>query len=226
MKIKKISVILSALLIAGSIGSATVNAKTNTDSMSVNQQNLLKQGQAKVDKSYNLFINTEKNKKIIYKDKKAVKTNGINLMESSGTYPTRSGVILVTSDSNTLGIHYGHAGIVWNPSTTVESMSDGVQRLPNMWNSRYNNVQGISVSETTSEQDEKASDWCDTQVGKPYNWNFFNTSTRNKFYCSQLVWAAYKDLYNINIDSKSSIPGVIIPVDLPNQPNVYTVYVK
>lgn len=226
MKIKKFSIILSAVFIAASIGSVTVNAKANTDVMSVNQQNLLKQGQTKVDKAYNLFINTEKNKKIIYKDKKAVKTNGINLMESSGTYPTRSGVILVTSDSNTLGIHYGHAGIVWNPSTTVESMSDGVQRLPNIWNSRYNNVQGISVSDTTSEQDEKASDWCDDQVGKPYNWNFFNTSTRSKFYCSQLVWAAYKDLYNINIDSKSSIPGVIIPVDLPNQPNVYNVYVK
>jgi len=226
VKIKKFSIILSAVFIAASIGSVTVNAKPNTDVMSVNQQNLLKQGQTKVDKAYNLFINMEKNKKIIYKDKKAVKTNGINLMESSGTYPTRSGVILVTSDSNTLGIHYGHAGIVWNPSTTVESMSDGVQRLPNIWNSRYNNIQGISVSDTTSEQDEKASDWCDDQVGKPYNWNFFNTSTRSKFYCSQLVWAAYKDLYDINIDSKSSIPGVIIPVDLPNQPNVYTVYVK
>lgn len=226
MKIRKVSIIFSALLIASSIGSVSVNAKTNTEVMSTNQQNLLKQGQAEVDKSYNLFINTEKNKRIIYKDKKAVKTNGINLMESSGTYPTRSGVILVTSDSNTLGIHYGHAGIVWNPSTTVESMKDGVQRLPNIWNSRYNNVKGISVNGTTLEQDEKASDWCDAQVGKPYNWNFFNTSTRSKFYCSQLVWAAYKDLYNINIDSKSSIPGVIIPVDLPNQSNVYTVYVK
>lgn len=228
MKIRKISIVFSTLFIAASIGSVTVNAKTNTSTevMNVNQQNLLKQGQTKVDKAYNLFINEGKNKKVIYKDKNTVKTNGISLMESSGNYPTRSGVILVTSDSNTLGIHYGHAGIVWNPSTTVESMIDGVQRLPNTWNSRYKNVKGISVSGTTLEQDEKASDWCDTQVGKPYNWNFFNTSTRSKFYCSQLIWAAYKDLYNINIDSKSSIPGVIIPVDLPNQPNVYTVYVK
>lgn len=30
-----------------------------------------------------------------------------------------------------------------------------------------------------------------TQVGKPYNWNFFDITTTSKFYCSQLAWRAW-----------------------------------
>lgn len=229
MKLLKFSLALSTLAIVTSLASVNVSAKgSSIDTMSVSQQSLLKQDQAKVDKAYNLFISKTKNRKGVYKDKKeeAKVKNLQTADEAYGTYPTRSGVILVTSDSNLLGFHYGHAGIIWSPSTTIESMSDGVQRFPNTWNSRYNNVQAISVDDTTPAQDEDAANWCSDQVGKPYNWNFFNTATRSKFYCSQLVWASFKDLYSINIDSDSSIPGVIVPVDLPNQSNVYTLYVK
>ena len=38
-------------------------------------------------------------------------------------------------------------------------------------------------------------------LGKPYNYNYFNVSTRKKFYCSQLVWAAFKDNYGIDLDT-------------------------
>lgn len=229
MKLKKIIILSCTALIFASINTTNINAKTIKNSISKEQQKVLSSNQWKVDQAYNLFISKTKDRKTLYKtDKKTGASNSANLLSenSDDTYPTRSGVILVTSDSNLLGFHYGHAGIVLTPSTTVESMQNGVARFPNTWNSRYNAVQGITVKDTTITQDAEASQWCDEQVGKPYNWNFFNTSTRSHFYCSQLVWAAFHDLYGINIDTNSSIPGVIIPVDLPNQSDVTTIYVK
>ena len=51
------------------------------------------------------------------------------------------------------------------------------------------------------EVDSNAADWCYKQISKPYNLNYNNISTRKKFYCSQLVWAAFLDNYNINLNT-------------------------
>ena len=44
-----------------------------------------------------------------------------------------------------------------------------------------------------------ASDWAYTQIGKPYNWNYFDRKTKDSYYCSQLVWRAYLDKLDIDL---------------------------
>jgi len=104
---------------------------------------------------------------------------------AGGTYPTRKGAILVTSDFSLMHVHLGHAGIVYNPTTTVEAKTTGVGLFPNNWNLTCTHVQGVSVKSTTVAQDA-AADWCYHQYGKAYNWIYVDTTTRDKFYCSRL----------------------------------------
>ncbi|KHD34617.1 hydrolase [Clostridium acetobutylicum] len=228
VNIKKKTALVAAFIITATT-LTNVKAYAVTSGMTGNERNALKQYQSNIDNTYNSFGDKKKTKVVNdYKNKvkKAQRFISRDTDENYGDYPTRSGVILVTRDSNTMGIHYGHAGIIWDASTTVESEPSGVERYPNTWKSRYNTIKGITVNSTTAEQDKEAADWCNNQVGKPYNWNFFNINTRDKFYCSQLVWAAYKDLYGMDIDPKKTIPSVIIPVDLPKQNTVDTIYAQ
>lgn len=112
----------------------------------------------------------------------------------AGTYPTRKGVILVTRDGK-LDKLVGHAGIVYNSSTTVEAFPksrapkntagkiiDGVSTYSNKWHLRYNKVYGVTTSGTTLSQDASVADYAYSYRNKPYNWTFTNTETTSKFY--------------------------------------------
>ena len=134
--------------------------------------------------------------------------------ESSGKYPTRKGTILVTSDAYKNLIPTGHAAIVWNSSRVIESVSRGVVWGNNNWRQTKKNIYGLSVKATTVSQDAKAADWCRKQIGKKYNYNYFSNSTRAKFYCSQLVWAAFKDLYRIDLDTSLFTKYAVHPMEL------------
>lgn len=65
----------------------------------------------------------------------------------------------------------------------MESLSNGVTTGPNDWNTSKPSCYGISVKGTTVDEDNEESNWCYRQLGKPYNYNYFNVSTRKKFYC-------------------------------------------
>ena len=141
----------------------------------------------------------------------------------SGTYPTRRGTILVTSDAYKNLIPTGHAAIVWDSSTVVESISSGVVVGRNNWTSNKKKIYGVSVSSTTAAQDSSVASWCRSQVGKSYNYNYLNVTTRKKFYCSQLVWAGYRDLYGIDLNT-STFGKAIHPMELVNSSQTYTFY--
>lgn len=146
--------------------------------------------------------------------------------ETEGTYPTRWGVIMVTSDSF-MGLPLGHAAIIWLADTVVESVSSGVTTGPNDWNVSKHECFGVTCRDTTADQDNDASNWCHSQIGKPYNYNYFNIDTRSSFYCAQLVWASFKDLYGIDMNTSeySSILGnPVHPMELVNTPENYTIY--
>ena len=49
--------------------------------------------------------------------------------------------------------------------------------------------------------------------------------TRAKFYCSQLVWASYLDLYEIDLNT-STLGSIITPMELVNTDKTYTIYSK
>lgn len=70
-----------------------------------------------------------------------------------------------------------------------------------------------------------AVEWCSLQVGKPYNFNFLDTSRRDAFYCSQLVWAAYYDNFGIDISTSAWGPA-IYPMEILDSPNVTKIYQK
>lgn len=126
-------------------------------------------------------------------------------------YPTRKGVILVTKDTvhKAAGM-VGHAAIVYSRTKIIESTIDGVKQGNNNWNKKKSCWAG-TVKKTTAKQDAAAASWCWKQAGKPYNYNFFNTKCRNKFYCSQLVYAAFLDKYKVNLNYKG---GIVYPADL------------
>lgn len=132
---------------------------------------------------------------------------------SYGKYPTRKGVILVTDDKYLDIIPLGHAAIIYTSTKVVESLADGVVTGNNDWNIARDQAYGITVTSTTSSQDAAAADYCYGKRGYPYNYNYTNVTPRNTFYCSQLVWAAYKDLYSIDLNT--SAYGVAIhPMEL------------
>ena len=141
----------------------------------------------------------------------------------TGTYPTRKGTILVTPDAYKGLIPTGHAAMVLSSTEVVESLSGGVGIHKNNWKTKKDKIYGITVVQTTYAQDISAANWCKRQVGKSYNWNYFNTSTREKFYCSQLVWAAFKDNYGVNLNT-SAFGNAIHPMELVRSSNTNTIY--
>ena len=150
-------------------------------------------------------------------------------MQSYGTYPRRYGVILVTADKYKGLIPTGHAAIVWSYDRVVESLPQGVTTGNNDWYKSKITCFGITAYGTTASQDSAASNWCYSQKGKPYNYNYFNTGTRKSFYCSQLVWAAYKDLYGINMNTPAFVTTLgnpVHPLELVASPATYIVYQK
>lgn len=107
----------------------------------------------------------------------------------------------------------------------LKNNKHGVTTGPNDWNTSKTSCYGISVKGTTVDEDNEASNWCYRQLGKPYNYNYFNVSTRKKFYCSQLVWAAFKDNYGIDLDT-SDFGDAVHPMELVNSSKTYTIYKK
>lgn len=167
--------------------------------------------------------------KPVMEDKGSTKdsTMGIVSTESVGTYPTRNGVILVTPDKFKGLIPTGHSGIIWDGATgrIIESISSGVVIGNNDWNIKKSSCYGVTANGTTTSQDNNAANWCKTQVGLPYNYNYLNPWTRSRFYCSQLVYASFLDNYGINMDTWAYLEAVH-PMELVNTSKTYTIYQK
>ena len=158
----------------------------------------------------------------VVSDKTVEGSKGITPM-ATGTYPTRKGVILVTPDKLKGIIPTGHAAIIYNSTTVVESLSGGVTTGANNWNKVRSKTYGVTVSGTTTTQDSNAANWCYNQRGKSYNWNYLNVLTRSSFYCSHLVWAAFKDLYGIDLNT-SSYGAAVHPMELVNTSRTSKIY--
>lgn len=131
--------------------------------------------------------------------------SGIN-GKKLGTWSWRDGVICITdSHAKSPLFNNGHAGIVaaapYYDSVIEANPSDGVQPKYGSWGSRFsgNTIVQVGVKSTTVAQDRKAAQWAAKQIGKLYNSSFTNINTRSTFYCSQLVWAAYKDTTGVDI---------------------------
>lgn len=152
---------------------------------------------------------------------------GNSISATTNTYPTRKGVILATNTNDSLGgaTFVGHAAIIYSSKNVVEALSEGVTTGKNDWDKKKTKCWGVSVRSTTAAQDASAANWCYKQKGKPYNYVFTNVSTRKKFYCSQLVWASFKDLYGIDLNT-SKLGSIVTPMELVNTNKTYVIYKK
>ena len=128
------------------------------------------------------------------------------------TYP---GYVLATKDGTTQSSSsfIGHAGLVLSSRRTVESSpwENGVyEGSSEDWMGRENghpkkSTLYILMPNVTKypykyyDETYPASDWAYTQIGKPYNWNYFDRKTKDSYYCSQLVWRAYLDKLDIDL---------------------------
>lgn len=150
--------------------------------------------------------------KTIYKEVKKL------IFKNKKTYPTKKGSILVTSDKLKNILPLGHAAIVDNKNYVYEATSKGVVRGFNNWNKTKKTVYGLEVKNVNSKQTNKVMNYVKRQVNKKYNYNFLNTKTRSKFYCSHLIWAAYYDNLKINLDTNlfgnAAKKGAIHPLEL------------
>jgi uncharacterized protein YycO len=149
-----------------------------------------------------------------------------------GTYPTRKGTFLSTDTKFAGLIPTGHSAMVYSSSYVVESLGSGVQWGANNWYSSKPHAWGMTARATSSTQDATAADWARGKLGKPYNYNYYDMGTRSAFYCSQLVWAAFRDTTGIDLNTSAyDVLGLhaIHPMELPSSANstkVSTFYVK
>jgi len=93
--------------------------------------------------------------------------------------------------------------MVYSSKQVIEALTIGVVLGRNDWSRPRvrNPAFGVTVARTSVKQDAAAAKWAREPLGKPYTFNYLNTSTRKKFYCSQLVWAAFKDKNKVNLNT-------------------------
>lgn len=155
-------------------------------------------------------INKKINKKFNYKKMKPTK---------SQAYKNKPGTILVTPDKLKRILPFGHAAIVKDKKYVYEASAKGVIRGANNWNKTKKRYFGLRVKSLSDVKHKEALKYVSKQVSKKYNFNFLNTKTRKKFYCSHLVWSAFFDKYKINLDTKlfgqaGKKQGAIHPLEL------------
>jgi len=152
-------------------------------------------------------------------------TTGITPMSAYGTYSKRKGVILVTSDFLKGLIPTGHAAIGYSTNYVVESVASGVVTGRHNWNTAKTQAYEVTTKTTTGAQDVTAANWAYGKIGKPYNYNYLDTGTRAKFYCSQLVWAAFLDNFGIDMNTWVFL-NAVHPMELVNNDKVNLIYRK
>ncbi len=124
----------------------------------------------------------------------------------------------------------GHAAIVARDyNKTIESHPknaspigvDGVSIYTNNWGLKHGALL-VRPYNVTTQQYLAAADFAASKVGCKYNWNFFNTTTTKKYYCSQLVWQAWKAA-GVNTNVGTFPDGIVSPADLVNSKTTYVV---
>ena len=130
------------------------------------------------------------------------KFNKFDATKRPTNYPIKPGTILVTPDY-LKGIYpTGHTALVINEKRVIEATKDGVVYGDNNWYSEKKYTIGLRVKGLSNKQHINAYKQAEKHLKKIYNINFLNYKTRKSFYCSQLVWSSFYDLFKINLDTK------------------------
>ncbi len=121
---------------------------------------------------------------------------------------------------------YIHVAIVSDAARgkLLEAASDGATDKPGVreidwenYSSIYGHVGVVRVKRASGEQIAQVIRWIEDRKGRPYRWPILmgvDNEDESRFYCSQLLWKAFKDVMNIDLDSDKGI--LVFPDDLYN----------
>ena len=163
-----------------------------------------------------------------YNDTESNKKNNSQYM--SGTWSWRDGIICITESNISGAFNHGHAGIMGiapDYNMTYEAIPNyGVVAMNGNYPVRYpnKNVWQADVTSTSDLMDQNAATWAKQRIGYPYQFPV-TLSNRSKFYCSHLVYAAYKDVTGVDLDT-SAFPGFIHPFELFSSPQTTVTYLR
>ncbi len=123
----------------------------------------------------------------------------------------RAGNILIGRKGPT-NFFVGHAGIVMDDDYVIHSVPrDGVSKISmGMWIKSYGRNE-YAVKGTSKNKGEAALRYAMRQEGKPYSSDFYNKNRTDQFYCSQLVWKAWK-IMGYDLDRNGGY--VVTPTDI------------
>ncbi|HUE83977.1 MAG TPA: YiiX/YebB-like N1pC/P60 family cysteine hydrolase [Pyrinomonadaceae bacterium] len=107
-------------------------------------------------------------------------------------------------------------GVIIESTASVPSDRPGVRTID--WKSFAANYMHVAVARVrgaSPEQLARVIRWVEARKGKPYRWPIImglNTTDESRFYCSQLVWLAFKQELNIDLDYDKGV--LIFPDDI------------
>ena len=119
---------------------------------------------------------------------------------------------------------YIHVAIVVNANggRLVEATADGPSDKPGVreidWERyapRYGHVGVVRIRGASTDQITRVIRWVEQRKGLPYRWPIImglDNNDESRFYCSQLVWRAYKQGMNLDLDSDRG--ALVFPDDL------------
>ena len=142
-------------------------------------------------------------------------------------YPKNfSGAILITDDNEIIPF-VGHAGMIINSRQIIESSCfEGVHYGPNDWDISKKTCYCSIPRQSTRQKCLLAANWSQQQINKKYNYNFFDWTNNKatKFYCSQIIWTAYKNACQIDLVPEH--PFVLLPSEFISSPATKIIYLK
>lgn len=162
-----------------------------------------------------------------------IKESGIDATAAAKNPDYRPGDILVTMDNGFssfgAGIRWGHSAIVyWANEYTMESYREDGVRLHGIdkWkpsNKKMKTLVALKVHKATYQAKEIARKFAGNQKGKPYNYLFHKPERTDAYYCSSLIWRAYKEAgHGINGGSDK----IVTPYDIVKDKDTKAYYKK
>lgn len=142
----------------------------------------------------------------------------MDLYNSSGKAVGKPGDILIsiTDDKNTdinaimMGSISTHAAIVdSDPKKVLEVYQNNVENRANDWRTRYKKIL-VLRPKTNEETIKGAIEYGHTKLNTHFNFDFFNKTRTDKFYCSQFVWRSY---FNNGLDLDRNGGRAVFPYD-------------
>lgn len=123
--------------------------------------------------------------------------------------------------SQTAYLDHGHVGLYYTATTIVESVpSDGVRTISTTARKVDSSGAVVKSVNTSTNNKNAAANWAYTQLGEDYSYNFAtnrHTSYTGAKNCSKLIWAAYKQYGNLDLDDDGGLG--VYPRDVRDAPS-------